>query len=86
MTLLHAPLSCDVTDAYRGTFAVMGNFDGVHRGHQALITEAKKTADQAGKPLSAVVFEPHPRRFFRPDDAPFLLSPLQAKAELLRRF
>ncbi|MEM6746469.1 MAG: bifunctional riboflavin kinase/FAD synthetase [Pseudomonadota bacterium] len=86
MTLLHAPLSCDVTDAYRGTFAVMGNFDGVHRGHQALITGAKKTADQAGKPLSAVVFEPHPRRFFRPDDAPFLLSPLQAKAELLRRF
>ncbi|MEO1658351.1 MAG: bifunctional riboflavin kinase/FAD synthetase [Pseudomonadota bacterium] len=86
MTLLHAPLSCDLTDEHRGTFAVMGNFDGVHRGHQALIAEAKVTADSLGKRLSAVVFEPHPRRFFKPDEAPFLLSPLDAKAELLKRF
>ncbi len=86
MTLIHAPLSCDVTDEHRGSFAVMGNFDGVHRGHQALIAEAKAMADHEGKRLSAVVFEPHPRRFFKPDEAPFLLTPLSAKAELLERF
>ena len=85
MTLLHAPLSCDLSDEYRGSFAVMGNFDGVHRGHQALIAEAKKTADSLGQRLSAIVFEPHPRRFFRPDEPPFLLTPLEAKAELLQR-
>lgn len=86
MTLIHAPLSCDVTDEHRGSFAVMGNFDGVHRGHQTLIAEAKTIADREGKRLSAVVFEPHPRRFFKPDEAPFLLTPLNAKAALLERF
>jgi len=86
VTLIHAPLSCDVTDEHRGSFAVMGNFDGVHRGHQTLIAEAKTIADREGKRLSAVVFEPHPRRFFKPDEAPFLLTPLNAKAALLERF
>ncbi|MEM7739777.1 MAG: bifunctional riboflavin kinase/FAD synthetase [Pseudomonadota bacterium] len=86
MTLLHAPLSCDLTDEHRGTFAVMGNFDGVHRGHQALIAEAKRAAEGLKRPLSAVVFEPHPRRFFKPDDNPFSLTPLDAKAELLAKF
>ncbi|MEO1042283.1 MAG: bifunctional riboflavin kinase/FAD synthetase [Pseudomonadota bacterium] len=86
MTLIHAPLSCDLREEHRGSFAVMGNFDGVHRGHQSLIETAKTTAAALGKPLSAVVFEPHPRRFFKPDEPSFLLSPLDAKTELLARF
>nr|WP_269815656.1 bifunctional riboflavin kinase/FAD synthetase [Parvularcula mediterranea] len=70
-------------DSLRGRVAVMGNFDGVHKGHRALIDEAKSLADELGAPLAAVTFEPHPRRVFRPDEPPFLLTPLEAKAELL---
>ena len=61
----------------------MGNFDGVHRGHLALIAEGQKLADKLGKPLSAVTFEPHPRRVFKADAPPFILTPLEAKADLL---
>lgn len=85
MTLVRAPLSCALSEELRGTVAVIGNLDGVHRGHQALIGEAKALAGRLGRPLSAVVFEPHPRRVFRPDAPPFLLSPLETKAELLER-
>jgi riboflavin kinase/FMN adenylyltransferase len=63
--------------------AVLGNLDGVHRGHQVLVAEAKTLADRIGAPLAAVTFEPHPRRVFQPEAPPFLLTPLEAKAELL---
>lgn len=66
--------------------AVMGNFDGVHRGHQALIEEARKLAGRLGRPLAAVTFEPHPRRVFNPDAPPFILTPLNAKAGLLEHY
>jgi riboflavin kinase/FMN adenylyltransferase len=58
----------------RGASLALGNFDGVHAGHQAVLAAA---ADQ-GSRLAAAVFEPHPRRFFRPDAPPFRLqSPAQ---------
>jgi len=61
----------------------LGNFDGVHRGHQALIAEARGIAEETERPLAAMVFEPYPREFFRPQDEPFRLTPFRAKARLL---
>jgi riboflavin kinase/FMN adenylyltransferase len=67
----------------KGAVVALGNFDGVHRGHQALIAEAGRIAKQTAHPLSALVFEPYPREFFRPGDVPFRLTPFRAKARLL---
>lgn len=64
-------------------FAAIGNFDGVHRGHRFLLTETIAAAAAAGCKAGVVVFEPHPRRFFRPDDPPFLLTTRVRRAALL---
>ena len=62
----------------RGAAVAVGAFDGVHRGHQAVIAEAKAAADRLNAPLAVVSFDPHPRRFFQPDAAPFrLMTPDQ---------
>lgn len=68
----------------RGGAVVIGNFDGVHRGHQAVIGRAADIARAASAPLVALTFEPHPRRFFRPDDPPFRLTPFRVKAHQIR--
>lgn len=65
-------------------FAAIGNFDGVHRGHQFLLAETIKAAAERGAEAGAVVFEPHPRRYFRPQDPPFLLTTRTRRAELLK--
>ncbi len=57
----------------------IGNFDGVHKGHQAVIAAAKSCADRSGLPLAVVTFSPHPRQYFRPSDAPFLLQTKSSK-------
>jgi riboflavin kinase/FMN adenylyltransferase len=57
----------------------IGNFDGVHKGHQAVIAAAKICADQFRLPLAVVTFSPHPRQYFRPSDAPFLLQTKTSK-------
>jgi riboflavin kinase/FMN adenylyltransferase len=62
----------------------LGNFDGVHRGHRALIAQACTIAQETARPLAALVFEPYPREFFRPNDEPFRLTPFRAKARLLQ--
>ncbi len=67
----------------RGAVAAMGNFDGVHLGHRALIAEAQSVAQERKRPLAALVFEPYPREFFRPNEEPFRLTPFRAKAHLL---
>ena len=67
----------------KGAVVALGNFDGVHRGHRALIGEAARIAKASGRPLAALVFEPYPREFFRPKDEPFRLTPFRAKARLL---
>ena len=68
----------------KGAVVALGNFDGVHRGHRALIREAGNIAWATGRPLAAMVFEPYPREFFRPQDEPFRLTPFRAKARLLQ--
>ncbi len=70
----------DVPLELRGGVAVLGNFDGVHRGHQAVFARAAAIARQRAAPLVAVTFEPHPRSYFRPQDPPFRLTPFRNKA------
>jgi riboflavin kinase/FMN adenylyltransferase len=68
----------------KGCVIALGNFDGVHRGHRALIAEAAAIAHDTGRPLAALVFEPYPREFFRPEGEAFRLTPFRAKARLLQ--
>lgn len=69
----------DVPQAARGAVLAIGNFDGVHRGHQALMKAAVAEARAAGAPAGALVFEPHPREFFHPEEPHFRLTPLDQK-------
>ena len=69
-----------VPDAFRGAVVAVGNFDGVHRGHQALIAEAEAKARERGAPLGILAFEPHPQEFFRPQRESFRLTPFRTKA------
>jgi riboflavin kinase / FMN adenylyltransferase len=66
-----------------GAVVAIGNFDGVHRGHRALIETARRRADALGAPLGVVTFEPHPREVLTPDSAPPRLTPFRVKARLL---
>lgn len=65
------------------TLAAIGNFDGVHRGHLFLVRRTIDLARQANVAAAAVVFEPHPRRFFRPEDPPFLITTAPMRERLL---
>ncbi len=67
----------------RGAAIALGNFDGVHRGHQAVIASARAVAQQIGAALGAAVFEPHPRRFFNPDAPAFRLQTPAQRARAL---
>jgi len=72
-----------VPEDARGAAIALGNFDGVHLGHLAVIESARATAETLGAPLGAAVFEPHPRRFFQPDAAPFRLQTSEQRARAL---
>lgn len=72
--------------AARGAVYAVGNFDGLHRGHRAVIGEAGRIARDLGAPQGVLTFEPHPRRFFRPDDPPFRLTPFALKMALLAQW
>ncbi|GEO80658.1 bifunctional riboflavin kinase/FAD synthetase [Pararhodospirillum oryzae] len=67
----------------RGGSVALGNFDGIHRGHQRVIGAARAIAHDQGRPLGVMTFEPHPRRFFQPDLPPFTLTPFRLKAHLI---
>lgn len=73
----------DIPDAYKGAVVALGNFDGVHRGHQALIGEARRMAEERGAPLGVIAFEPHPQEFFHPPAQSFRLTPFRTKARLI---
>ena len=68
----------DPTDT--GVAVALGNFDGVHLGHRAVIGAAGALARQQGAAHGVLSFEPHPREFFRPGDPSFRLTPFRAKA------
>ena len=65
---------------HRGSAVTVGNFDGVHLGHQAVLRQLAERARAVGEPSTVVTFEPHPREFFDPDNAPARLSRLRDKA------
>jgi riboflavin kinase / FMN adenylyltransferase len=65
------------------TAVVIGNFDGVHRGHQHVIRRARQVADERGLTLVAVTFDPHPMAVLRPEHAPVMLTTVEQRAELL---
>lgn len=69
----------------RGASAAIGNFDGVHLGHQWVIETARTQARLNGAPLGVVTFEPHPRQYFAPKAAPFRLMSAETRAHRLEK-
>ena len=84
MIVVHG--TSDVRAGARGGAFAIGNFDGVHRGHQALLRAATDRAAALGAPAGVILFEPHPREFFQPDKPHFRLTPIERKLELLEQF
>jgi riboflavin kinase / FMN adenylyltransferase len=70
-------------EALAGAVVAIGNFDGVHRGHKAVIAAAQRRAKALGRPAAALTFEPHPRTFFHPDEPLFRLTDAPTKLRLL---
>lgn len=81
----HLRTFTDLSASDRGASAAIGNFDGVHLGHQAVIDLARDAARHLSCPLGIVTFEPHPREFFAPDAPPFRLMNAAAKAHRLEK-
>ncbi|HEU4961372.1 MAG TPA: bifunctional riboflavin kinase/FAD synthetase [Sphingomonas sp.] len=73
-----------VPAALRGGIVALGNFDGFHLGHQAVVGRAIERARAEGRPALVATFDPHPMRFFRPDSAWFRLTTLEQREELVR--
>ena len=69
----------NLPDNVKGSAVAIGNFDGIHKGHQAVICEAGRIARDAGIPWAVLTFEPHPREIFSPDGDPFRLTPFRIK-------
>lgn len=74
-----------VDKSSRGASAAIGNFDGVHIGHQSVIDIARQAGAKIGAPLGVLTFEPHPREFFAPDAPPFRLMSSAARASRLAK-
>ncbi|MCR2834360.1 bifunctional riboflavin kinase/FAD synthetase [Parerythrobacter lacustris] len=69
-------------DSLRGAVVALGNFDGFHKGHQAVAGEAIRWAREEGRPSVVATFDPHPVGFFQPDVPPFRLTTLEQRHEL----
>ena len=86
-------LASGIPDELRGGIVALGNFDGFHLGHQAVVGRAIQRAFHERRPVIVATFDPHPVRFFKPDLPPFRLTSLDqrrrcrlAGADLLRHF
>ncbi len=75
----HVPITA------RAAVVAIGNFDGVHRGHRALIASAVAKGKELGRAPGVMIFEPHPREFFQPSEPLFRLTPLNNKLALLEK-
>ncbi|MEM6811054.1 MAG: bifunctional riboflavin kinase/FAD synthetase [Pseudomonadota bacterium] len=73
-----------ISQDFKNAVIIIGNFDGVHKGHQALIQKAKDIAAQDNKTIGILTFEPHPRQLFQPDLSPSRLTPATLKAQKLK--
>ncbi len=67
---------------WRGGIVALGNFDGFHAGHQAVVGRAIEQAREAGAPAIVATFDPHPVRFFKPDAPPFALTSIDQRGRL----
>ncbi|MFD1107512.1 bifunctional riboflavin kinase/FAD synthetase [Sphingobium olei] len=74
--------SAPVPAHLRGSVMALGNFDGFHAGHQAVVGRAVALARAEGRPAIVATFDPHPMRLFKPDAAPFRLTTLDQRARL----
>ena len=74
----------DFPESLKGGVVAIGNFDGVHRGHQAVLQTAVKLAELANVPATVLTFEPHPRTVFAPDTPVPRLTPAPSKSELIK--
>lgn len=82
MTIPRLDASAPMPESLRGAIIALGNFDGFHRGHQAVAGEAIAWARAEGRPAIIATFDPHPVRYFAPDAAPFRLTTLDQRSEL----
>lgn len=83
MEILRDPLGND--DPPRGAVLSIGNFDGIHLGHQAVLKHVVKRANELDVPALAMTFDPHPIKLLRPADAPRLLTTLEQRLDLIAR-
>ena len=82
MTIPRLDARSPVPDGLRGGIIALGNFDGFHRGHQAVVGEAIAWARAENRPAIVATFDPHPVRHFAPDAPPFRLTTLDQRQEL----
>jgi riboflavin kinase/FMN adenylyltransferase len=75
----------DLPDTAKGASVAMGNFDGVHLGHQSVLALARAAAAEIDAPLGVITFEPHPRRVFQPDAPAFRLMTADTRAHRLEK-
>jgi riboflavin kinase/FMN adenylyltransferase len=80
---VHEALGAPPAKELRGAVVALGNFEGVHRGHRAVIATAVARARALGRPAAALTFEPHPRAYFKPHEPLFRLTDEAAKLRLL---
>lgn len=86
MTVFHRNETRDpLPEHLKGGVIAIGNFDGVHRGHQSVLSRALDIANARGIPALVLTFEPHPRTVFKPDAPVFRLTPAPAKARILEK-
>ena len=71
-----------VPQALRGGIVALGNFDGFHLGHQAVVARAVERARAEGRPVLVATFDPHPVRYFKPHSPPFRLTSLDQRERL----
>ena len=67
----------------KGSVYAIGNFDGLHQGHRAVIEKAKCISSNEGLDLGVITFDPHPRQFFNPNEPSFRLTPASHKLQIL---
>ena len=84
MYIIRCALNETLAESMKGGVVALGNFDGVHLGHQALLNQAIMWAKSIGKPALALSFDPHPRQFFDKNLHDFCLTPAKLKAQKMQ--
>lgn len=77
--------SYNLRSRHRGCVATIGNYDGIHLGHQAVLRQLKRHAEVMGLPALVITFEPHPQEFFKSGNAPTRITSFREKLEILNQ-